>query len=73
MNHKARMLKMALLAALVAILVAAAVQLRQKKQAADLTAGDIEDQLAALDPVTRAAVVAKLSTDSTKHVRAMHG
>ena len=73
MNHKARILKVALLAALAAILVAAAVQLRKKKQAADVIAGGIEDQLAALDPVTRAAVVAKLSTDATKHVRGKRG
>lgn len=69
MNHKARILKVALLAAVAAILLVGAVQLRKKKQAADVIAGDIEDQLASLDPVTRAAVVAKLSTDATKHVR----
>ena len=69
MNHKARILKVAVLAAVAAILVVGAVQLRKKKQAADVIAGGIEDQLAALDPVTRAAVVAKLSTDATKRVR----
>jgi len=73
MNDTARILKVVLLASAAAILAAAAMQLRDKKQSADLIVGEIEDRLAGLDPVTRAAVVAKLSVDETNHVRAMRG
>jgi len=68
-----RILKAGLLAAAAVTLAVAAMQLREKKQDADLVVGEIEDRLAELDPVTRAAVVAELSTDATKHVRAMRG
>jgi|SRR5271165_1124392 len=42
---------------------------RASRTAADLRALVISDQLDALDPVTRAAVVAQLSTDEVKKVR----
>jgi len=32
--------------------------------------GDIEDQIAALDPATRAAVVARLASDAAKEAKA---
>ena len=64
---------MILFAAAAAALVAAALQLRGKKQSADLVVAEIEDRLAQLDPVTRAAVVAELTADLTKRVREMHG
>jgi hypothetical protein len=73
MNDTTRILKAIMLAAAAAILLAAAVQLRGKKQSADLIVDEIEDRLAELDPVTRAAVVARLSVDAGKHVRAMRG
>ena len=58
-----------LLAAAAAVLAVAAVQLRSKHQTAELTVQNIHDQLDALDPVTRAAVVAQLSSDEIKKVR----
>ena len=71
MSDTTRILKAVLLAAAAAVLAAAALQLREKKQAADLIVGEIEDRLAGLDPVTRAAVVARLSADETRHIHAM--
>jgi hypothetical protein len=51
------------------LLAAAAVQLRDKRQVGELTVENIHEQLDALDPVTRAAVVARLSSDEVKKVR----
>jgi len=73
MNDTTQILKAVLLAAAGAVLAAAALQLREKKHSADLIVEEIEDRLAALDPITRAAVVAGLSADATKHVHAMRG
>jgi hypothetical protein len=50
-------------------LAAAAYQLREKHQEAELTVQNIHDQLDALDPATRAAVVARLTSDEVKKVR----
>ena len=50
-------------------LAAAAVQIGEKRQTAELTAENIQAQLDALDPVTRAAVIARLSSDEVKKVR----
>jgi len=60
-----------LLATAVALAVAAA-QLRDKRQTAELTVENIEEQINALDPVTRAAVIARLSSDEVKKVRSQH-
>ena len=59
----------ALLAAAAVALAAAALQLRGKRQMAELTADNIQAQLDALDPVTRAAVITRLSADEVKKVR----
>lgn len=69
MTSSTRIVRAALLAAAAAALAAAAVQLREKRQTAELTVDDIHEQLDALDPVTRAAVVARLSSDEVKKVR----
>jgi len=63
-----RILRAALLAAAGAALVMAVEQLREKHQEVSRTVHDIEDQVAALDPVTRAAVLARLGVDSAKAV-----
>jgi hypothetical protein len=73
MNDVARVVRVVLLAAAAAVLAAAAIQLREKKQSSDRIVGEIEDRLDSLDPITRAAVVAELSADATKHVRALRG
>jgi hypothetical protein len=69
MNPSTRIIRAALLAVAAVLLAAAAVQLRDKRQVAELTVENIHEQLDALDPVTRAAVVARLSSDEVKKVR----
>jgi hypothetical protein len=64
-----RIIRVALLVAAAAILAAAAAQLRDKRKTAELTVENIHEQLDALDPVSRAAVVAKLGSDEVKKVR----
>jgi sulfate adenylyltransferase subunit 1 (EFTu-like GTPase family) len=55
-----------------AVLAAAAYQLREKHQEAELTVQNIHDQLDALDPATRAAVVARLTSDEVTKVHEHH-
>ena len=69
MGQSTRILRAVLLAAAAAALAAAAYLLREKHQEAELAVQDIHDQLDALDPVTRAAVVARLTSDEVKKVR----
>jgi hypothetical protein len=69
MSRAGRNLKVALLAGTAAGIVFVAVKLRRTQRLAIRTAGDIEAQLDALDPVTKAAVVAKLSADAAKDVK----
>ena len=69
MNVSPRIIRTALLLATAVALVVAAVQLRDKRQTAELTVENIEEQINALDPVTRAAVIARLSSDEVKKVR----
>ena len=64
-----KILRIALLAAAAVALAAAALELQEKRQVADQTANDIEDQIAALDPVTRAAVVSRLTADAVSEVK----
>jgi hypothetical protein len=69
MGISPRLIRAALLIAAAAVLVIAAAQLREKRDTADLTVESIHQQLDALDPVTRAAVVARLSSDEVTKVR----
>jgi hypothetical protein len=69
MKLSTRTIRAALLAVAAVLLAAAAVQLREKRQLADHTVQNIHEQLDALDPVTRAAVVARLGSDEVKKVR----
>jgi hypothetical protein len=58
------------LVAVAAVGVALAVKtVREKKLIVDETAGSIQSELDALDPITRAAVLAKVSSDTTKGFR----
>jgi hypothetical protein len=58
------------LVAVAAVGVALAVRtIREKKLLVDETAGSIQSELDALDPVSRAAVLAKVSTETTKGFR----
>jgi len=69
MTSSTRIIRAALLVAAAAVLAFAAVQLRDKRQTAELTVDNIHEQLDALDPVTRAAVIARLSSDEVQKVR----
>jgi hypothetical protein len=59
-THK--ILRAALFAAAAAALIAAAVELREKRLLAEQTVDEIAAPLAELDPATRAAVVDRLAT-----------
>jgi hypothetical protein len=67
-----RIIRAGLLVLAAVLLAAAAVQLRDKREVAELTVQNIHDQLDALEPVTRAAVVARLSSDEVAKVRDQH-
>jgi hypothetical protein len=69
MGSSTRIIRAVLLAAAAAVLAAAAYQLREKHLEADLAVQNIHDQLDALDPATRAAVVARLTSEEVKKVR----
>ena len=69
MGSSTRIIRAALLAAAGIALAAAAILLREKHQEAEAAVQTIQDQLDALDPATRAAVVARLTTDEVKKVR----
>lgn len=69
MSSSPRLIRALLLVAAAAALAVAAAQLRDKRQTAELTVDNIHAQLDALDPVTRAAVIARLSSDEVKKVR----
>jgi len=69
MGFSPRLIRAALLVAAAVVLAVAAAQLHDKRETADLTVENIQAQLDALDPVTRAAVIARLSSDEVKKVR----
>jgi hypothetical protein len=69
MSLSPRVIRAALLVAAAVVLAVAAVQLRDKRETAELTVENIHAQLDALDPVTRAAVIARLTSDEVKKVR----
>jgi hypothetical protein len=69
MGLSPRLIRAALLVAAAVVLAVAAAQIREKRQLADLTVENIHEQLDALDPATRAAVIARLSSDEVKKVR----
>jgi hypothetical protein len=69
MNFSPRLIRAVLLVAAAVELAVAAAQIREKRNLADLTVENIHEQLDALDPVTRAAVIARLSSDEVKKVR----
>ena len=62
-------LRIAILAAVAVAVIVGAVKLREKRQLADQTANEIEDELDELDPATRAAVVARLTSDAADEAK----
>ena len=69
MGSSTQIMRAALLAAAAAALAAAAYLLREKHHEAEAAVQSIQDQLEALDPATRAAVIARLTSDEVKKVR----
>jgi predicted ATPase len=69
MGSSTRIIRAALLAAAAVALAAAAYLLREKHQEAEAAVEAIQDQLDALDPATRAAVIARLTSDEVKRVK----
>ena len=69
MGSSTRIIRAALLAAAGAALVAAAFLLSERHQEAEAAVQNIQDQLDALDPATRTAVIARLTSDEVKRVR----
>jgi len=69
MGSSTRIIRAALPAAAAVVLAFAAYQLHEKHQEAEAVVQNIRDQLDALDPATRAAVVARLTSDEVKKVR----
>jgi hypothetical protein len=72
MNEK-RILRAILFAAAAAALAFAAGQLRDTHRKISLNVEEIEDQIAGLDAVTRAGVVARLTADAAKTVHERTG
>ena len=64
-----RFLWIALLVAAAAVLIAVLNQMREKHEEAETAVQNIDDQLDALDPATRAAVVAKVASQEVDRVR----
>jgi hypothetical protein len=69
MGSSKRIIQAVLLAAAATALAAAAYLLREKHLEAEVAVQTIQDQLDALDPATRAAVIARLTSDEVKKVR----
>jgi len=65
---ESKFVRMGLLVAAAVALALAASQFREKRSLAMGTVDDIEAQLSALDPATKAAVYARLSVDAAKTV-----
>jgi uncharacterized protein (DUF2141 family) len=73
MGQSKRIIRAALLVAAALALAAAAAELQDKHRKVELTVDNIHDQLGALDPVTRAAVIARLNSDEVRKVREHRG
>jgi hypothetical protein len=72
MGLSTRVIRAVLLATAAAALAAAAFVLREKHHEAEEAVQNIHDQLDALDPATRAAVIARLTSEEVKKVREHH-
>lgn len=65
-----RFIHLVLLAAAAMIAAVAIGGLRTKRRTVDVTAQAIHDQLDALDPVTRGAVIARLTAEAVRDAKA---
>ncbi len=68
MSSSTRTFQAVLLAGAAVALVAAAFLLREKHQKAEAAVQNIQDQLDALDPATRAAVIARLTSAEVRKI-----
>jgi hypothetical protein len=73
MGESNRLIQLVLLVTGVAIVAVVIAQLRAKREAVEVTAQRIHDQLDELDPVTRSAVIARLTKDAASDVEARLG
>jgi hypothetical protein len=72
-SHRVLAVSLAVAAAAAAVVAAVAIsRLRTIQAEADATTDSIHEQLDALDPVTRAAVVARLTKDAADEAKARH-
>ena len=69
MNEPRNVLRVVLLAAAAGLLAVAASVLREKRLTVNATTQQIEDTISALDPTTRAAVIARLTADAGEKVK----
>ena len=69
MSLSPRIIRATLLVAAAVAVAVAVFEFREKHEEAELTVQSIHDQLDALDPVTRAAVLARFTSDEVKKVR----
>ena len=69
MGSSKRIIQAVLLAAAAEALAAVGYLLREKLHEAEAAVQTIQDQLDALDPAQRAAVIARLTSDEVKRVR----
>jgi len=73
MTESRRFLQIGLLVAVAIMLVIGAKRVKKRRTLVTATVDDIEAQLAALDPATRTAVIARLTVDAEQAARAKHG
>jgi hypothetical protein len=73
MGESNRLIRLVLLVTGAAIVAVAIAQLRAKREAVEVTTQRIHDQLDELDPVTRSAVIARLTKDAANDVEARLG
>jgi len=73
MNPGGNLVRVGLLVAAAGVLVVAARAVGDRHKVAQLTTRQIEDTVSALDPATRAALVARLTADAAEHVKGRVG
>ncbi len=69
MSASRTILRVVLLSAAAGLLALAANALRERRLAVETTTQQIEDTISALDPATRAAVIARLTADAGEKVK----
>ena len=73
MNKADRLVHVSLIVAGAVLVAVGIARLRGAQKTVELTADRIHEQLVALDPLVRSAVIARLTADGAKSVRARVG